>query len=58
MIVKTMYNNLSFLHSIHPVTRAMKMESAITDLPVPLHPGAASFYRKNGIEIPDELITP
>lgn len=58
LIVQTMYNNLPFLHSIHPITRAMKMEAAITGLPVPLHPGAARFYRENGIEIPDELIRP
>lgn len=58
LIVKTMYNNLPFLHSIHPITRAMKMESAITGLPVPLHPGAARFFRENGIDIPDDLIMP
>lgn len=58
LIVKTMYNNLSFLHAIHPITRAMKMEAAIAGLPVPLHPGAARFYRENGIDIPDELIIP
>lgn len=55
-IVKAMYANLEFLHAIHPITRAMKVESAINGLPVPLHPGAARFYREQGVEIPDELI--
>ncbi len=55
-ILKAIYDNLSFLHNIHPITRAMKMEAAIDGLPIPLHPGAARFYRENGVEIPDELI--
>ncbi|MFA0544058.1 TAXI family TRAP transporter solute-binding subunit, partial [Vibrio sp. 10N.222.52.B7] len=28
----------------------------IAGLPVPLHPGAARYYREMGIEIPSELI--
>jgi uncharacterized protein len=55
-IVKAMYSNLEFLHAIHPITRAMKIEAAIDGLPVPLHPGAARFYREQGVDIPDELI--
>lgn len=55
-IVKAMYGNLEFLHAIHPITRAMKIEAAIDGLPVPLHPGAARFYREQGVDIPDELI--
>ncbi|WP_163336336.1 TAXI family TRAP transporter solute-binding subunit [Desulfopila sp. IMCC35008] len=55
-IVKAMYANLEFLHAIHPITRAMKIEAAINGLPVPLHPGAARFYREQGVDIPDELI--
>lgn len=57
LIVKTIYSNLSFLRNIHPITGSMKMGAAINGLPVPLHPGAARFYRENGVEIPDELIT-
>jgi TRAP-type uncharacterized transport system substrate-binding protein len=29
---------------------------AINGLPAPLHPGAARYYREQGIEIPDRLI--
>ena len=55
-IVKTIYENLPFLQNIHKATKAMKLESAIAGLPVPLHPGAARYYREQGIEIPDSLI--
>jgi len=55
-IVKTIYENLDFLMNIHPSTRAMSINSAISGLPIPLHPGAARYYREQGIEIPDHLI--
>ena len=56
LIVKTIYSNLPFLHIIHSATKALSLDKAITGLPVPLHPGAARFYREQGIEIPDNLI--
>jgi len=55
-IVKTIYENLQFLSNIHPATRDMSIKDAIKGLPFPLHPGAARFYREQGIEIPDRLI--
>lgn len=56
MITKTIYENLPFLQAIHPATKAMALEKAISGLPVPLHPGAAKFYQEQGIDIPDRLI--
>ncbi|QKV17262.1 TAXI family TRAP transporter solute-binding subunit [Oricola thermophila] len=55
-ITRTMYENLPFLQAIHPATKAMALEKAIAGLPVPLHPGAARFYKEQGIEIPDNLM--
>ncbi len=55
-ITKTIYANLPFLNNIHPATKAMALEKAIAGLPMPLHPGAARFYREQGLEIPDRLI--
>ncbi|MCP4404779.1 MAG: TAXI family TRAP transporter solute-binding subunit, partial [bacterium] len=52
LITKTIYENLPFLHNIHKATKAMKLERAIGGLPVPLHPGAAKYYKEQGIEIP------
>ncbi|MBC2713068.1 MAG: TAXI family TRAP transporter solute-binding subunit [Desulfosarcina sp.] len=55
LITKTIYENLSFLNSIHKATKAMKLEKAIAGLPVPLHPGAARYYAEMGIKIPDAI---
>tara|TARA_R100001440_G_scaffold62701_2_gene82768 strand:+ start:28351 stop:29382 length:1032 start_codon:yes stop_codon:yes gene_type:complete len=55
-ITKTIYENLPFLNNIHPATKAMALEKAIAGLPMPLHPGAAKFYREQGLDIPDRLI--
>ncbi len=55
-ITKTIYENLPFLNGIHKATKAMALEKAIVGLPVPLHPGAARYYKEAGIQIPDSLI--
>jgi len=34
----------------------MAIEKAIAGLPVPLHPGAAKFYKEQGIDVPDRLM--
>ncbi|MDU9007214.1 TAXI family TRAP transporter solute-binding subunit [Sedimentitalea todarodis] len=55
MITKTIYENLPFLQAIHPATKEMMLENAITGLPLPLHPGAARYYEEAGITVPDRL---
>ncbi len=54
LITKTIYENLPFLNNIHKATKAMSLERAISGLPVPLHPGAAKYYKEMGIDIPAE----
>lgn len=56
LITKTIYENLPFLQAIHPATKEMMLENAITGLPLPLHPGAARFYKEAGLDIPERLI--
>ncbi len=56
LIVKTIYENLPFLHNIHKATYAIKLENAIKGLPVPLDAGAAKFYKEQGLKIPAKLI--
>jgi TRAP-type uncharacterized transport system substrate-binding protein len=34
----------------------MAIEKAIAGLPLPLHPGAARYYKEVGVEIPSELL--
>jgi len=56
LLTKTMYENLPFLQSIHPATKAMELELAMAGLPAPLHPGAARYYSEMGLDIPEHLI--
>ena len=55
-IVKTVYDHLDFLQGIHPATKALKLEEALRGLTLPLHPGAATFYREAGLTIPENLL--
>ena len=56
LLTKTIYENLPFLNTVHKATKAMSLEKAIVGLPMPLHPGAAKFYKEKGINIPASLI--
>ncbi len=56
LITKTIYENLGFLNAIHKATKAMSLEKAIAGLPMPLHPGAARYFKEAGIEIPAPLL--
>lgn len=56
LLTKTVYENLPFLNGIHKATKAMALEKAIAGLPLPLHPGAARYYKEAGLSIPAHLI--
>jgi hypothetical protein len=56
LITKTIYENLPFLNTIHKATKAMSTEKALKGLPMPLHPGAARYYKEIGLTIPENLI--
>ena len=56
LLTKTIYENLPFLNSVHKATKAMALNKAIAGLPMPLHPGAAKFYKEQGITIPVSLM--
>ena len=56
LLTKAMYENLPFLQAIHPATKAMAVEKALAGLPVPLHPGAARYYKEAGLDIPAHLV--
>jgi TRAP transporter TAXI family solute receptor len=56
LLTKAIYENLGFLQAIHKATKAMSLDKATAGLPVPLHPGAARYYKEMGLDIPDRLI--
>ncbi len=56
LITKTIFENLGFLQAIHKATNAMALEKGIEGLPMPLHPGAARYYREVGLDIPQRLL--
>lgn len=55
MMTQTIFENLPFLWNIHPATAGMTLETALTGLPAPLHPGALRYFEEQGIEIPERL---
>jgi hypothetical protein len=57
-IIRTIYENLPFLVSIHKATAEMSLASAVEGLPMPLHPGAARYYREAGVAVPERLMPP
>ncbi len=48
-ITKAMFENLDRLVQAHAAAKGIKLENATKGLPVPLHPGAAKYYREKGI---------
>ncbi len=40
--------NREMLDDAHPSAKSIRLETAIVDLPAPLHPGAVRFYREMG----------
>ncbi len=56
LLTKTIYENLPFLNTVHKATKAMSLQKAIDGLPMPLHTGAAKYYKEQGIKIPANLI--
>ena len=56
MLTKAIYENLPFLQAIHKATNAMNVNAATAGLPVPLHPGAARYYKEVGVDIPAHLM--
>lgn len=54
-LTRTIFENIEYLVRIHPVCSNISLEKALTGLKIPLHPGAAQYYREKKIAIPEEL---
>lgn len=55
LFTKTIYENLPFLNNIHAATKEMGLNRAMSGVPLPLHAGAARYYREKGLTIPASL---
>jgi TRAP transporter TAXI family solute receptor len=55
-LTRTLYENLDYLARVHPACRTISLEKACNGLTVPLHRGAARYYRERNVEIPAHLI--
>ena len=50
-MTKSMYENLGDLAAAHAAGKAIKLESALEGMPVPLHPGAAKYFKEKGLKV-------
>ena len=48
-MTKSMFDNLDALVAAHVAAKAIKLQNALTGMPVPVHPGAARLYREKGM---------
>jgi TRAP transporter TAXI family solute receptor len=50
-MTKTIYDNLGDLAAAHAAARSIKLENALEGMPVPLHPGAARYFKEKGLKV-------
>lgn len=48
-MTKQMFENLDQMVAAHKAASAIKLEEATAGMPVPLHPGAARYYKEKGL---------
>lgn len=46
---KAIFDDLKQFHEAHSAAKSLTLETALAGNPIPLHPGAARFYREKGI---------
>ena len=44
-----MFDNLPALQAAHAAAKAISLQKAAKNPPVPLHPGAAKYYKEKGV---------
>lgn len=49
-ITKTLFENQAELAQAHPKGKELSLQSAVSGVSVPLHPGAEKYYREKGIK--------
>ncbi len=48
-MTKSMFDNLPALQAAHAAAKAISLQKAAKNPPVPLHPGAAKYYKEKGV---------
>ena len=48
-MTKQLFENLDKLTAAHAAAKAIKLDGALTGMPVPLHPGAERYYKEKGL---------
>nr|HMQ74280.1 TAXI family TRAP transporter solute-binding subunit [Rubrivivax sp.] len=48
-MTKQLFENLDQMVAAHKAASAIKLEQATAGMPVPLHPGAARYYKEKGL---------
>jgi uncharacterized protein len=50
-MTKAVFDSLPDLAAAHAAARSIKLESALEGMPVPLHPGAARYFKEKGLKV-------
>ena len=48
-MTKLMFENLDALGAAHTAAKGIKLETALSGMPIPLHPGAEKYYKEKGV---------
>jgi TRAP transporter TAXI family solute receptor len=56
-VTRTLFENLGFLGAIHGAMREVSLETDTRGLTLPLHPGAARYFREIGILPPYDAVS-
>lgn len=48
-MTKQLFENLDQMVAAHNAASAIKLETAVAGMPIPLHPGAARYYKEKGL---------